>query len=214
MTWPTTTYALQERGHCRRTGAPQAALQNEVTYARLLEVLRRETEKAGDEDGFPACGKSPKSPAFPVTLTLVSFLFLSPRPPAKRLATAPIKLPLLFSLGTIGAVSRQQSRTSSPPSQSKIAVHQRHTVYHCPSPRSSIENSSHQAECYQVHSTSRTCLSCYAVKHPSRQILRVVEISLNRSQYGGCSTKHGTPTLTQVVYKRFGARSLHRIVIP
>ena len=52
------------------------------------------------------------------------------------------------------------------------------------------------------------------LKRISRQILRVVEISLNRSQYGGCSTKHGTPTLTQVVYKRFGARSLHRIVIP
>ena len=28
-------------------------------------------------------------------------------------------------------------------------------------------------------------------------------LSLNRSQYGGCSTKYNTPAGTQVVYRRF-----------
>lgn len=33
-------------------------------------------------------------------------------------------------------------------------------------------------------------------------------LSLNRSQYGGCSTKYNTPAGTQVVYRRFGGEQV------
>lgn len=40
------------------------------------------------------------------------------------------------------------------------------------------------------------------------QINETTGLSLNRSQYGGCSTKYDTPTQTQVVYKGFGTPTL------
>ena len=42
----------------------------------------------------------------------------------------------------------------------------------------------------------------------TRQIIQSKGQSLNRSQYGSCSTKYDTPAGIKVVYRRFGAPTL------
>lgn len=64
----------------------------------------------------------------------------------------------------------------------------------------------------RVHRSSQSMLKTHSSVSPPVPLRRrrtaSQGLSLNRSQYGGCSTKYNTPAGTQVVYRRFGGEQV------